>query len=91
MFTLNGPTGGGTIQNDAPYEVWYLQLNGGWDHPVHIHFEEGVILRRGGKAPPAWEKYARKDVYRIGGDLHAGSSVEIAITLTGLPWVLRQP
>jgi manganese oxidase len=75
----HGPTAGGTIQNAAPFEVWYLQLNGGWDHPVHIHFEEGIILRRGGKAPPAWEKYARKDVYRIGPDLHAGDSVEIAL------------
>jgi hypothetical protein len=73
-----GPTDGGTLQKDAPYEVWKLNLQGGWDHPVHIHFEEGVIMRRNGKLPPAWELGARKDVYRIGPDLHAGSSVEIA-------------
>ncbi|MDP4299864.1 multicopper oxidase domain-containing protein [Leptothrix discophora] len=73
------PTAGGSVQSDSPYEIWYLELGGGWDHPVHIHFEEGIILRRNGKLPPAWEKYARKDVYRIGGDLHAGSSVEIAL------------
>jgi FtsP/CotA-like multicopper oxidase with cupredoxin domain len=74
-----GPTDGGTTQKDAPYEVWKLQLQGGWDHPVHIHFEEGIILRRGGKAPPAWETWARKDIYRIGPDLQATDSVEVAV------------
>jgi FtsP/CotA-like multicopper oxidase with cupredoxin domain len=74
-----GPTDGGTKQAESPYEIWYFQLQGGWDHPIHIHFEEGVILRRGGKAPPAWEKYARKDIFRIGPDAHATDSVEVAI------------
>jgi FtsP/CotA-like multicopper oxidase with cupredoxin domain len=73
-----GPTDGGSVQKDAPYEVWKINLQGGWDHPVHIHFEEGVIMRRDGKVPPAWEVGARKDVYRIGPDNQAGSSVEIA-------------
>jgi FtsP/CotA-like multicopper oxidase with cupredoxin domain len=48
-------------------EVWTLQNDGGdWDHPVHIHFEEGQILARNGRASqvPAWEK-GRKDVYRL--------------------------
>jgi FtsP/CotA-like multicopper oxidase with cupredoxin domain len=55
-------------------EVWHLTNEdfpqpgggGGWSHPIHIHFEEGQILARGGVAPPEWEKWARKDVYRIG-------------------------
>ena len=47
-------------------EIWHLSTGGGWSHPIHIHFEEGQILRRGGEAPPEWEKWARKDVYRIG-------------------------
>ncbi|HET9701642.1 MAG TPA: Ig-like domain-containing protein [Burkholderiales bacterium] len=48
-------------------EIWHI-INGGegWSHPVHIHFEEGQILQRGGVAPPLWERWARKDVYRIG-------------------------
>lgn len=75
----NGPTDGGTTQKDAKYEVWKINLGGGWDHPVHIHFEEGVILRRGGKLPPAWEIGARKDVYRIGPDIQATDSVEVAL------------
>jgi manganese oxidase len=57
-------------------EVWTLQGGGGWDHPVHIHFEEGQILSRNGSAAnvPAWEK-GRKDVYR----LHPGGSVTIQL------------
>ena len=28
-------------------EVWHLVNDGGgWDHPIHIHFEEGQILAR---------------------------------------------
>jgi len=54
-------------------EIWTLKNGGGgWDHPIHIHFEEGQILARDGKARnvPAWEK-GRKDVYRLrpGGDV----------------------
>jgi FtsP/CotA-like multicopper oxidase with cupredoxin domain len=48
-------------------EIWTLQNDGGgWDHPIHIHFEEGQILKRNGSANnvPAWEK-GRKDVYRL--------------------------
>ena len=58
-------------------EVWTLQNGGGgWDHPVHIHFEEGQILARNGKANqvPAWEK-GRKDVYR----LRPGGSVTLTM------------
>lgn len=61
-------------------EIWHIKLNNqGSSHPVHIHFEEGQILYRGGKAPPPWEKYARKDVYRIGSLSESTSSVDIAI------------
>ena len=58
-------------------EVWTLQNGGGgWDHPIHIHFEEGQILARNGKASnvPAWEK-GRKDVYR----LRPGGSVTLTM------------
>src|SRR5882672_5969273 len=48
-------------------EVWHLVNDGGnWDHPVHIHFEEGQILARNGSAAnvsPA--ERGRKDVYRL--------------------------
>ncbi|WP_207286178.1 MULTISPECIES: multicopper oxidase domain-containing protein [unclassified Pseudomonas] len=69
-----GATGFGTL------EVWNIKLGGeGWSHPVHVHFEEGIILSRGGKLPPEWEKWARKDVYRIGPEKDGLDSVEIAI------------
>ena len=48
-------------------EVWHLvNGGGGWDHPIHIHFEEGQILDRNGGASnvPSWE-LGRKDVYRL--------------------------
>lgn len=54
-------------------EIWTLRNGGGdWDHPIHIHFEEGQIVSRDGSAAnvPAWEK-GRKDVYRLrpGGEM----------------------
>ena len=57
-------------------EVWTLKTGGGWDHPIHIHFEEGQILARNGKASnvPEWER-GRKDVYR----LHPGSTVTLTM------------
>lgn len=48
-------------------EIWTLvNGGGGWDHPIHIHFEEGQILARNGSASnvPPWER-GRKDVYRL--------------------------
>jgi FtsP/CotA-like multicopper oxidase with cupredoxin domain len=58
-------------------EIWTLKNGGGgWDHPIHIHFEEGQILARDGKASnvPPWE-LGRKDVYR----LRPGGSVTITL------------
>ena len=61
-------------------EIWHLKNGGqGWSHPIHVHFEEGQILARGGKAPPIWEKGARKDMYRIGPLLDSTDSVDFAI------------
>jgi FtsP/CotA-like multicopper oxidase with cupredoxin domain len=48
-------------------EIWHLKNGGGgWDHPIHIHFEEGQVLDRDGLASnvPLWER-GRKDVYRL--------------------------
>jgi len=53
--------------NFGTTEQWTLKNGGGgWDHPIHIHFEEGQIIARNGSASnvPAWEK-GRKDVYRL--------------------------
>jgi manganese oxidase len=75
----NGPTQGG-FSGDGTLEIWRIELGGGgWSHPVHVHFEEGILLSRGGKPVPEWEKWARKDVYRIGPDSDSLDSVEMAI------------
>jgi FtsP/CotA-like multicopper oxidase with cupredoxin domain len=58
-------------------EIWTLRNGGGgWDHPIHIHFEEGQVLARNGDPSqvPPWEK-GRKDVYR----LRPGGSVTITM------------
>jgi manganese oxidase len=58
-------------------EIWTLKNGGGgWDHPIHIHFEECQTLSRDGSASkvPAWER-GRKDVWRL------KPSGEVKITL----------
>lgn len=66
-------------KNSGGLEVWRLVNSGTWSHPVHIHFEEGIILRRDGKPPPEWEQWARKDVYRLGPQPDSGTLIEIAL------------
>jgi manganese oxidase len=73
-----GPTAAG-YAGETTTEVWKLTSGGGWSHPVHVHFEEGIILTRGGVPPPEWEKWARKDIYRIGGEDESTQEVELAI------------
>ena len=61
-------------------EIWTIKNGGnGWSHPVHIHFEEGQILSKDGEAPPEWERWARKDVYRIGPMDDSCTVMEIAL------------
>ncbi len=48
-------------------EIWHLKNGGGgWDHPIHIHFEECQTLARDGSASKvkAAER-GRKDVWRL--------------------------
>ena len=40
-------------------ERWIFENgSGGWWHPVHVHLEAHQIVRHGGKAPRAWERYS---------------------------------
>jgi FtsP/CotA-like multicopper oxidase with cupredoxin domain len=58
-------------------EVWHLVNDGGgWDHPIHIHFEESQILARDGSLSNvrATER-GRKDVFR----LHPGGRITITM------------
>ena len=61
------------------WEIWSLESGDGWAHPVHIHFEEGRILSRDGRPPPAWERGTRKDVYRIGAGPQTSNTVDVLI------------
>jgi FtsP/CotA-like multicopper oxidase with cupredoxin domain len=76
-----GPTAAGS-SSEGTLEVWQI-INGGngWSHPVHVHFEEGIILTRDGGPPPEWEKWARKDMYRIGPEDDSSRQVTMAINL----------
>ncbi len=60
-------------------EIWNLKGGTGWAHPIHIHFEEGQILSRGGAAPPLWEAWARKDVYRLSTFADSTNDVSVAL------------
>lgn len=67
-------------KNGQP-EIWTLiNEGGGWEHPIHIHLEEGRILKRNGKAPPLHER-GRKDVY----NLRPGETIEIYINFRDFP------
>jgi FtsP/CotA-like multicopper oxidase with cupredoxin domain len=60
------------VPKPGEIEHWtVVNGGGGWDHPLHLHFEEGVTLFRGrnGRDPiPATERLVRKDVWRLGTD-----------------------
>ncbi len=49
-------------------EKWIIKNNsGGWQHPIHIHFEEFQMLKRNGVAIKAGTAdYGRRDVVRLG-------------------------
>ena len=57
-------------------EHWtFVNGGGGWDHPIHLHFEEGITINRGDAPIPATERLVRKDVWR----LRAGGEVKIQV------------
>ncbi|HEU4405014.1 MAG TPA: multicopper oxidase domain-containing protein [Polyangiaceae bacterium] len=81
-----GPTQPGFVGTNAAgndtfgtFEIWTIDGNGGWSHPVHIHFEEAIILSRDSGPLAEWEKWARKDVFRIGPEDDASNDLTIAI------------
>jgi FtsP/CotA-like multicopper oxidase with cupredoxin domain len=54
------------IPKAGEVEHWtYINAGSTWDHPIHLHFEEGVTMNRGTAAIGAYEKLARKDVWRL--------------------------
>lgn len=54
------------VPRPGEVEHWTLvNGGGGWDHPIHLHFEEGVTIDRGSDPIPATELLVRKDVWRL--------------------------
>jgi FtsP/CotA-like multicopper oxidase with cupredoxin domain len=55
------------VPKPGEVEHWTLinGTGGGWDHPVHLHFEEAVTINRGNRGMHATEALARKDVWRL--------------------------
>jgi FtsP/CotA-like multicopper oxidase with cupredoxin domain len=55
----------GALIPEGTGEIWTLQnSSGGWQHPIHIHQEEFLILSRNGRTPSNVER-GRKDVVRL--------------------------
>jgi len=54
------------IPGPGQIEHWtYVNGGGGWDHPIHLHFEEGITMNRGNNPIPNTELLVRKDVWRL--------------------------
>ena len=54
------------VPKPGEIEHWtYVNGGGGWDHPIHLHFEEGVTMNRGNDPIPHTELLVRKDVWRL--------------------------
>ncbi|HJZ32851.1 MAG TPA: multicopper oxidase domain-containing protein [Hyphomicrobiaceae bacterium] len=54
------------IPKSGEIEHWtYRNGGGGWDHPIHLHFEEGITMNRGTAPIPDTERLVRKDVWRL--------------------------
>jgi len=51
-------------------EIWTLEANGNWWHPVHMHFEEGRILTVNGANAQTNPRYmGRRDMYVLEGGM----------------------
>ena len=61
-------------------EIWTLEsTSGGWDHPVHIHFEEGIAIKNNGSNIGAASRY-RSDIHRM-----AGNKLEVYMRFRDFP------
>ncbi len=63
--SLNANRISALIPKPGEIEHWVITTGGGWDHPIHLHFEEGITMNRGLDRIPATELLVRKDVWRL--------------------------
>ena len=74
--TLNGNRVS-IIAEPGDIEHWtYINNGSGWDHPIHLHFEEGITMDRGLGLIGPMEKFVRKDVWRLRPDGHVTFQVQ---------------
>ncbi len=86
--SLNANRIGALVPKPGEVEYWTLVNGGtGWDHPIHLHFEEGVTLDRGSGSIGPMERLVRKDVWR----LRPGGSVRFPGAVRRVRRLLRQP
>jgi FtsP/CotA-like multicopper oxidase with cupredoxin domain len=77
MWTVNGElvnvNNPRAVMTKGAGEIWELvNGGGGWDHPIHIHFEEGRILSKsvaGVPVPVPAHERGRKDVFVLEPDM----------------------
>ena len=79
------------VPKSGEVEHWTIvNGGGGWDHPIHLHFEEGLTLFRGrnGRDPiPATERLVRKDIWRT---RHRRRQIgHVPGAIRGVWWLLR--
>ncbi|MGI9331867.1 MAG: multicopper oxidase family protein [Gammaproteobacteria bacterium] len=64
---LNANRIAAVVPKPGDVEHWtVVNSSSGWDHPVHLHFEEGVTIDRGTNGINRTERRVRKDVWRLG-------------------------
>lgn len=65
--SLNANRISNLIPRPGETEHWTISnSSGGWSHPIHLHFEEGVTFKRRGAKLSDTEDMVRKDVWRLG-------------------------
>ena len=76
--SLNANRISALIPKPGEVEHWILKNGGGgWDHPIHMHFEEAVTIDRNGEFIHPTERFARKDVWRIGNGINRQVRIQV--------------
>ena len=92
MWTINGKLWDPDIDHSPDFlsnprnqvkrntaEVWVLEGSWGrWEHPIHIHFEEGRVLKINGNTP---SRKTRTDMYRMG----SNTTIELFMRFRDFP------
>ena len=62
-------------------EVWVFKGGGGWEHPIHLHLEEGQAFRINGRLVPEAQRF-RSDVFHM---WSGARDIEVALNLRDFP------